>query len=705
MADIVLNITGNASAAEGSIDSLIGRLQSLSSTLDAIGTKVRSAFRGFGRISTKQMENFSDRLGEIEAKLDALANKQVTVNISETTQSMERAGKAAQKSAGFFDKFGASIARIAYYRLLRSAIKAVASAFKEGLDNAYKFSKLHGGPLAAAMDKIKGSAIQMKNQLGAAFGGLITAIAPVVNFVIGLITRLANALSQLFALLGGSTTYKVATDGMDQIAESAGGAGGKVKGLLAAWDELNVIGQESGGGGGGIDQDAINNMFEYADVSEWLQNLWNNSGIPESIERIKETWDLFIDEVNNGDFSSGINTFVLDPLRTVIDTLDGILVLLRGIMSGDLWVTGFGIGKLIFDSLTNTVIIPFTRTIDAVFGTNLTEKVLGFKNAVDEGFRECVKPETAALIKQRLSEPFVAAWNKMVEVFSPVAEWFSTLFKSVWQIIRAIFKLGWEKIKGPILTALLWVMDKIEPVAVFIAQCIDAVRNALRIAWWAIKTAMASAVNWIASNVINPIIDALNRAGRVAAKILGEEYTEIQRIGPIAVESFEEVEKSSTEAADTVRKTFKGLRGDINRELSFNPTVKFNYMNTTATVHINYQTSGGSLQTMGSTRIDTRPSIAQYASGGFPQTGQLFVSREDGPEMVGQIGNRTAVANNDQIVAGVAAGVSDANQTGNELLRQLVQVGSAILGKDWTITPSVQLGQVVERSRSLYARS
>lgn len=49
------------------------------------------------------------------------------------------------------------------------------------------------------------------------------------------------------------------------------------------------------------------------------------------------------------------------------------------------------------------------------------------------------------------------------------------------------------------------------------------------------------------------------------------------------------------------------------------------------------------------------------ANGGFVDSGQMFIARESGPEMVGSIGNRTAVANNDQIVEGIAAGVEDAN--------------------------------------------
>ena len=50
------------------------------------------------------------------------------------------------------------------------------------------------------------------------------------------------------------------------------------------------------------------------------------------------------------------------------------------------------------------------------------------------------------------------------------------------------------------------------------------------------------------------------------------------------------------------------------------------------------------------------------ANGGFVDNGQMFIARESGPELVGTMGNRNAVANNAQIVAGIAAGVSEANE-------------------------------------------
>lgn len=49
--------------------------------------------------------------------------------------------------------------------------------------------------------------------------------------------------------------------------------------------------------------------------------------------------------------------------------------------------------------------------------------------------------------------------------------------------------------------------------------------------------------------------------------------------------------------------------------------------------------------------------IRAYATGGFPDTSQLFMAREAGPELVGTIGNKSAVVNNDQIVASVEGGV------------------------------------------------
>ena len=50
----------------------------------------------------------------------------------------------------------------------------------------------------------------------------------------------------------------------------------------------------------------------------------------------------------------------------------------------------------------------------------------------------------------------------------------------------------------------------------------------------------------------------------------------------------------------------------------------------------------------------------EYATGGFPEEGQMFIANEAGPELVGNIGGSTAVVNNAQIVESVSQGVANA---------------------------------------------
>lgn len=88
----------------------------------------------------------------------------------------------------------------------------------------------------------------------------------------------------------------------------------------------------------------------------------------------------------------------------------------------------------------------------------------------------------------------------------------------------------------------------------------------------------------------------------------------------------------------------------------------------------------------GRSLFDIYQKIQSFATGGFPTTGQLFIANEAGPELVGSMGNKTTVANNQQIVAGIARGVADANAEQNELLRRQNELLVAILQKEGNVT-------------------
>ena len=92
--------------------------------------------------------------------------------------------------------------------------------------------------------------------------------------------------------------------------------------------------------------------------------------------------------------------------------------------------------------------------------------------------------------------------------------------------------------------------------------------------------------------------------------------------------------------------------------------------------------------------------VEWYANGGFPDMGQMFIAREAGPELVGSINGRTAVANNDQIVAAVSQGVYSAVMAamGNNNGSGEQHINVYLDGKQ--ITASVEKRQA-ERGRTL----
>ena len=83
------------------------------------------------------------------------------------------------------------------------------------------------------------------------------------------------------------------------------------------------------------------------------------------------------------------------------------------------------------------------------------------------------------------------------------------------------------------------------------------------------------------------------------------------------------------------------------------------------------------------------PHIPTLATGGVVDEGQMFIAREAGPELVGSIGRKTAVANNDQIISGIEAGVyramvaanSSSNSGSTQTIRIINEIDGDIVGE------------------------
>ena len=235
MADVTLNIRHNADKATSSVKSLSSAMGGLAKNTTKAGSAIQTGFSKIGKAAWNVV--------------------------------------SLKKSLSGLNRVMSSLGRIAFYRAIRSAIRYVTDSFKQGLDAAYNWSKQQGGmnaKLAGAMDALSAASGRMKLQLGAAFGGLIVAIEPILIRIINLVTAAADAITRFFAVLNGGGYYKKAVGSLNDLGSAAGGAGKKVKGLLASWDELNVIGKESGGGGGGSSSADYSGAYEWAEAeSDW----------------------------------------------------------------------------------------------------------------------------------------------------------------------------------------------------------------------------------------------------------------------------------------------------------------------------------------------------------------------------------------------------------------------------------------------------
>lgn len=239
-------------------------------------------------------DSIKNAIAEQESMLSALKKQRnsLTKGTAKLKIDSSDADKATKKMTGLQKVFSA-FKRIAFYRAIRSAIRFVTDGFKEGLQNAYQFSKNVGGPLSSALDNLSSAGFRMKNQLGAAFGQLLVAVTPILLKLIDIVTAAANAITQFFALISGQTTYKKATNYWKEWGDAASGAGSAAKEALkylAPFDELNVLpSASSSGGGGGTSATDYENMFEETELSDWAKKL------QPTISWIKDNFDSILE--------------------------------------------------------------------------------------------------------------------------------------------------------------------------------------------------------------------------------------------------------------------------------------------------------------------------------------------------------------------------------------------------------------------------
>ena len=386
-------------------------------------------------------DNALKKLASGSAKAAGIAIKAV---FSPLTMAASKFQNAAVKAGQFLS----SIKRIAMYRAIRSAIKAITEGFEEGRKNLYYYSQAVGTDFAPSMDKAATAALYLKNSIGAATAPLTNYLVPMIDKAVDHVVDLINAFNELTATLTGAQTWTKALkyptqwqDALDDTTKSAK----KLKSTMLGFDELNIIEPISPAAKSAkFDMDDYAKMFTEMTTSQ----TWKNN-LPEVVLPIKLAWDAQGDKT----------------IQTIKNTWKEILGLLGAVGESfrTVWTNGTG-------QKTLELLLEITQNIVGTFG-NLAKNI---KEAWKEGDKGTRIIQSVWNVANNLLTVFRDIWGSIREWaddlnWNPLLESFDGLFKAVdkltnpdggaMQILKGLF----DKVLLPLGK---WTIESALPIAV-----------------------------------------------------------------------------------------------------------------------------------------------------------------------------------------------------------------------------------------------
>ena len=547
-------------------------------------------------------------------------------------------------------KFLSKLGSIIKYRLIRTALRSVVSAAKEGLQNLYQYSVLLNNMDSAkamgGLNELATTALYLKNTLGAMLMPIINALMPLINALAEAFVRVANAVNAFVSALMGLGTFTAAKRYAKSFGDELGGAADKAKELektILGFDEINRLNDnKDNAGGGGADALDFAEMFEPRNIPEWIKEIaklfkkgkWKEIG---DIITVKLTDAM--NGVKWGEIGANFGkkfATILGVLATIVhefpwDELgSNLATAFNKFLNSMNSETGFyNLGQLIMSRFMILI-----ETIGS-FIANLDPLQLA------EGFSQFAIGVVDAIIETLSETPWQTIVDKIVEFISNI-RWNDVLDK---------------------MTEMLKLLDPV--------KIIEAFFSVLSAVPWA--DIITTITEWLRG------IDWPKLEQDIYDFITSDDFLEtvqafVDGIGAIS-EHFSDVTDKIAEALGTAVGSVDWgafVQGIIDAAISA-WTFKLNIF------------ASGVLQGTGYQGYNSRRGNGlsandyAFASGGFPDAGSVFLAGESGPEFVGNIGGQTGVMNTDQMAQSVASG----NARVETLLVELIR---AVNNKDFDVS-------------------
>lgn len=561
-------------------------------------------------------------------------------NIAKTGDAAGRAATQIAKVKKPLSGLLGQLARIAKYRMLRGIVTGIASAFTEGIKNMYQWNKALGGEFAAAMDSLASSAATFKNSLAVASAPLIEYLAPIVATLAAQFADLATNVSRFFAILTGSDHYyEASTASVSAYGKAVGNATKKVRTLLK-FDEINRLEDKNKGGGSGGSKTYSGGGFKRKELEQDVSNMTFFSRLKLALSE----WDFSLGNIFSpdniiGKFVLAMGALKLGKIAFAKAGLGKLAITFLAIELGMKFGSAFADAHGIAGTFKETLVQAIAA---AVVGGAIAFFALGTGAAVVVGLGAAL----AIILNSMTTEEGKAKANDWwISFTGKMNSWLTDLgLKPIWDHGKLSFGVGTT-----------------------VTTNIEGVKTNLP------STQKQGFLNTIKSWFGEP-------------KVSSQVTFQLEKINA-AFPSEQEKTKAQEGFKEQVASFFSAVTN--NRICQWVGKVLNFVVDAVLGINITKVTSNQPKVDLGiknGAGVDKTATIYLKAGGGYVNEGEMFIAREAGPEMVGRIGSRTAVANNDQIVQGIASGVASAQSTQNALLREQNSLLRELVNKGTGIT-------------------
>ena len=514
--------------------------------------------------------------------------------------------------------------------------------------------------------------------VGAAFAAwkIATGLASGINSISAGVSTISKAIG----LLAGPNALSGIAGAMAAIAIQFNAAGGGAAGLLSV---VKLIGQTL----------LSSPLTAVVLIAAQFANLYMNSEkFRKGLERTGEVFSSafsigreVLDAIFSmlGDIGMAILNILPDPVRdTILSGLEAILGAAENldVGFGDISITALGIAAMFVPGgqVVGVMLLGFEALslgLRALGGIS-DETWNAIKTAAQNAWNN-VK-EAAETAYSDIKNGLVDAWNSVVEFFTTdIPRWWEEDVKP-WFSLERWKELGQQAIDG-LFEGLSNIWDSVKSWG---AGLLNDVKNALGIHSPSVEfeeigeySVAGLEKGFSGISGISGMFSTQIGVMKGEAKAFSDEtYVMIDTTLAFFLASIATAQSENQRFVNAMEIMFKNMASNSNSAIQSIISNLNSIPRNITTVH-----------TIVTRSVSSGGSANSFASGGFPDMGQMFIAREDGPELVGSIGRKTAVVNNAQIIEGISAGVEDANQTQNALLREQNELLRAILAKEGTV--------------------